>query len=191
MSDDLAVTSYRRIEEHILLLRGKKVMLSHDLALLYGVETKVLLQAVKRHLLRFPPDFMFQLDDQEVAVLRSQIVTSSWGGQRYKPYAFTEQGVAMLSGVLNSPRAVQAHVEIMRAFVRMREAIETHKALAKKLVELEVKVGSHDEEIQLIFKALKQLMAEPAKKKKAIGFGVKEKKPAYRTAPGPASRKGR
>ena len=89
MSDDLAVTSYRRIEEHILLLRGKKVMLSHDLALLYGVETKVLLQAVKRHILRFPPDFMFQLDDQEVAALRSQIVTSSWGGQRYKPYAFT------------------------------------------------------------------------------------------------------
>ncbi len=154
-------------------------MLSHDLALLYGVETKVLLQAVKRHILRFPPDFMFQLDDQEVAALRSQIVTSSWGGQRYKPYAFTEQGVAMLSGVLNSPRAVQANVEIMRAFVRMREAIETHKALAKKLVELEVKVGSHDEEIQLIFKALKQLMAEPAKKKKAIGFGAKEAKAKY------------
>ena len=179
MSDDLAVTSYRRIEEHILLLRGKKVILSHNLALLYGVETKVLLQAVKRHILRFPPDFMFQLDDQEVAVLRSQIVTSSWGGQRYKPYAFTEQGVAMLSGVLNSPRAVQANVEIMRAFVRMREAIETHKALAKKLVELELKVGSHDEEIQLIFKALKQLMAEPAKKKKAIGFGAKEAKGKY------------
>jgi DNA-binding PadR family transcriptional regulator len=180
MSDDLAVTSYDGLEKHILLIRGKKVMLGHDLALLYGVETKVLLQAVKRHILRFPPDFMFQLDDQEVALLRSQFVTSRWGGHRYKPYAFTEQGVAMLSGVLNSPRAVQANVEIMRAFVRMREAIETHRALAKKLEELEGKVGTHDEEIQLIFKALKRLMAEPEKKKKPIGFAAKEAKGRYK-----------
>ncbi len=180
MIGDLAVTSYDGRERHILLIRGKKVMLSHDLALLYGVETKVLLQAVKRNLLRFPPDFMFQLDDQEVALLRSQFVTSSWGGHRYKPYAFTEQGVAMLSGVLNSPRAVQANVEIMRAFVRMRDAIETHRELAKKLVELEVKVGTHDEEIQLIFRALKRLMAEPEKKKKPIGFTAKEHKGKYR-----------
>ena len=180
MNDDLAVTSYESLEKHILLIRGKKVKLSHDLALLYGVETKALLQAVKRNILRFPPDFMFQLDDQEVAILRSQIVTSRWGGHRYRPYAFTEQGVAMLSGVLNSPRAVQANVEIMRAFVRMRDAMETHRALAKKLVELEAKVGTHDEEIQLIFDALRQLMAEPAKKKKAIGFGAKEAKGKYR-----------
>ena len=107
-------------------------------------------------------------------------MTSRWGGHRYRPYAFTEQGVAMLSGVLNSPRAVQANVEIMRAFVRMRDVIETHRALAKKLVELEAKVGTHDEEIQLIFDALRQLMAEPAKKKKAIGFGAKEAKGKYR-----------
>ena len=157
-----------RIERHILLIRGEKVMLDADLATLYEVETRVLVQAVKRNIERFPTDFMFQLSKEEFDHLRSQAVTSSWGGRRYPPYAFTEQGVAMLSSVLRNKRAVQVNVEIMRAFVRLRRMLEGNKALAKKLDELEQK---YDEQFRIVFDAIRQLMTPPdPKQKRPIGF---------------------
>jgi len=156
------------VEVPIRLLRGEKVILDADLADLYGVETRVLVQAVKRNLERFPDDFMFQLNAEEFVVLRSQTVTSrGWGGRRYPPYAFTEQGVAMLAGVLNSPRAVQVNIEIMRAFVRMRRMLASHAGLTKKLLELEEK---YDGQFAMVFEALRQLMAPPEPKRRKIGF---------------------
>ncbi len=160
------------IQDKIFLVRGHKVMLSPHLAKLYGVETKVLVQAVKRNRDRFPHDFMFQLTAEEFRNLKSQIVTSSWGGiRRARPYAFTEQGVAMLSSVLNSKQAVRVNVQIMRTFVRLREMIITHKELALKLAELERKVGKHEGDIRMVFEAIKQLMAPPPEPpKRKIGF---------------------
>lgn len=157
-----------RIEKAILLIRGQKVMLDADLAELYGVETKVLVQAVKRNLERFPEDFMFQLSQEEFTILRSQIVTSSdWGGRRYRPYAFTEQGVAMLSSVLRSRRAIQVNIEIMRAFIRLRQMLASHVELARKLDALEKK---YDAEFKQVFEAIRQLMAPPEPKRRPIGF---------------------
>jgi len=161
------------IEKKIYLIRGHKVMLDSDLAELYGVATKVLLQAVKRNLNRFPEDFMFLLKYQDVAALRSQIVTLKKGRgehRKYLPYVFTEQGVAMLSSVLNSERAVQVNIAIMRAFVKLREILSTNKELALKLAQLERKMEKHDEEIKLIFDAIRQLMKPPETKTKKIGF---------------------
>jgi hypothetical protein len=156
------------VEGVIRLLRGEKVILDADLAELYGVETRVLVQAVKRNPERFPEDFLFQLTPEEFTVLRSQYVTSrGWGGRRYPPYAFTEQGVAMLSGVLRSPRAVRVNIEIMRAFVKMRQMLASHAKLEKKLLELEEK---YDGQFAMVFEALKQLMAPPEPKRKKIGF---------------------
>ncbi len=146
-------------------------MLSPDLAELYGVETKVLMQAVRRNLDRFPGDFAFQLSDQDVRNLRSQIVTSSWGGTRYFPYAFTEQGVAMLSSVLRSPQAVAVNIEIMRIFVRMRRFAETNKELAARLDELEER---YDDQFKAVFEAIRELMAPKAGAKRPIGF-IQEK----------------
>ncbi len=155
-------------------------MLDFDLASLYGVETRVLIQAVKRNSPRFPQDFMFQLNDDEFKNLRSQIVTSSWGGRRYLPYAFTEQGVAMLSSVLNSERAILVNVEIIRAFVRLREILATHKDLARKLEELEKK---YDEQFAVVFEAIRELMTPPEPPPKhRIGFGVEERKARYSSA---------
>ena len=170
-----------RIERLILLIRGHKVMLDADLAELYGVETRVLVQAVKRNLNRFPKDFMFQLSDEETKLLRSQIVISNRGrgGRRYLPYVFTEQGVAMLSTVLNSERAVQINIEIMRAFVRLREMLLSHKDLARKLDALERKYESHDMHIRSLFEAIRQLMTPPEPKKRKIGFLVKERAAKY------------
>ena len=145
----------------ILMVRGKKVMLDRDLAELYGVGTKVLLQSVKRNAKRFPEDFMYQLTREEVANLRSQIVTSRWGGQRYLPNVFTEQGVAMLSTVLNSERAIHVNIAIMRAFVKLRQVLLTHKDLAEKLEELERKYQFHESGIQMIFEAIKKLLEPP------------------------------
>ena len=157
-----------RIEKRILLLRGQKVMLSTNLAELYEVEPRVLVQAVKRNSERFPEDFMFQLNLQEVRNLKSQIVISSWGGKRSLPYAFTEQGVAMLSSVLNSKRAVQVNIEIMRAFVKLRELLSSHKDLALKLAEMEKK---YDSQFKVVFDAIRELMSpiEPPPKPR-IGF---------------------
>ena len=144
-------------------------MLDADLAARYGVETRGLVQAVKRNSARFPFDFMFQLSAEENAILTSQIVTSkgSWGGRRSLPYAFTEQGVAMLSSVLRSPRAVMVNVEVMRAFVRLRGMLATNADLAWKLTALE---KNYDAKFRLVFDAIRELMAPPKTKKRAIGF---------------------
>jgi phage regulator Rha-like protein len=158
----------KRIEKRILILRGQKVMLSTDLAELYEVAPKVLVQAVKRNIERFPSDFMFQLDFQEVRRSRSQFVTLNRGQNvKYLPYAFTEQGVAMLSTVLKSKRAVQVNVEIMRTFVRLRQLLASHKDLARKLVALEKK---YDSQFRVVFDAIRQLMAPPEPKPRRIGF---------------------
>jgi ORF6N domain len=156
------------VEQNILLIRGHRVMLDTDLAKLYGVPTKVLNQAVKRNATRFPADFMFQLTSEETTTLRSQIVTSkSRGGRQYRPYAFTEQGVAMLSSVLHSERAIQVNIAIMRAFVQLREMIGSNKGLARRLNELEKK---YDSQFRVVFEAIRELMAEPEPKVKRIGF---------------------
>lgn len=178
-----AIVPVEIIERKIFLIRGQKVMLDSDLAELYGVETKILNKAVKRNALRFPKDFMFQMTVAESDFLRFQFGTSKSGrgGRRYLPHVFTEQGVAMLSSVLNSERAILANIAIMRAFVKLREVLSTHKALAHKLEQLEKKIEKHDEEITAIFEALRLLMAEPEPKEKKIGFIVKERSAKYRT----------
>ncbi|MBN1189276.1 MAG: ORF6N domain-containing protein [Dehalococcoidales bacterium] len=163
-----SIVPVERIEKAILLIRNEKVMLDTDLAQLYGVETRVLIQAVKRNIERFPQDFMFQLDEKEFAVLRSHFVTSSdWGGRRYPPFAFTEQGVAMLSGVLRSPRAIQVNIEIMRAFIRLRQMLASHADLARKLDALEER---YDAQFEEVFEAIRQLMTPPEPKQRSIGF---------------------
>jgi len=167
----------KRIERSILLIRGEKVMLDRDLAELYEVETRVLVQAIKRNLERFPPDFMFQLTQDELENWRSQIVMSNPDAKmslRRRPFAFTEQGVAMLSSVLRSERAVAVNIEIMRAFVKLREILSTHKDLARKIVVLEKK---YDHQFKVVFDAIRQLMApDPPPKKRRIGFPVPGKK---------------
>jgi len=170
-----------RIERSILLIRGHKVILDADLAALYGVETKQLIQAVKRNLPRFPDDFMFQLNEEEFENLRFHFGTSSqWGGRRYPPYAFTEQGVAMLSSVLHSRRAIQVNIEIMRTFVRLRRMLASHADLARKLDSLEKK---YDTQFKVVFDAIRQLMVPPEQKppKRRIGFLVEEPKVPYIT----------
>ena len=158
----------KHIETKILILRGQKVLLSMHLAELYGVQPKALVQAVKRNAERFPSDFMFQLNDEEFASLKSQIVTSSWGGQRRAaPYAFTEQGVAMLSTVLRSRRAVLVNIEIMRTFVRLRQLMAGNAELARKLAELE---SRYDRQFKVVFDAIRELMQPTAKNHRPIGF---------------------
>jgi phage regulator Rha-like protein len=159
-----------RVERNILLIRGHRVMLDTDLAILYGVPTKRLNEQVRRNKKRFPSDFMFQLTPEEVERLRSQIATLKSGrGQhrKYSPYAFTEQGVAMLSSVLHSERAIQVNIAIMRAFVQLREMIGSNKTLARRLNELEKK---YDSQFRAVFEAIRSLMAEPEPKVKRIGF---------------------
>ena len=158
------------IEKKIYIIRGHKVMLDKDLAKLYGVSTGRLNEQVKRNKKRFPEDFMFQLLSEEMIFLRSQFATSKRGGRRYMPYVFTEQGVAMLSTVLNSERAIQVNIAIMRVFVKLREIISTHKELAHKLAQLERKIEKHDIEIESIFEAIRQLMIPPEKPSRKIGF---------------------
>ena len=155
------------ITNKIYFLRDHKVMLDRDLAELYGVETKVFKQAVRRNKERFPDDFMFVLTNQEVRNLRSQIVTSSWGGTRYLPMAFTEQGVAMLSSVLNSKRAIQVNIQRIKAFVRLRQMLATHDDLRQKIESMEEK---YDKQFRMVFEAIKQLLQEDEKPKKRIGF---------------------
>ena len=181
------------IEEKIFLLHGQKVMLSSDLAELYQVEPRALIQAVKRNIDRFPDDFMFQLTWDELSLLKSQSVISNDPRAtasrsqivilkrglniKYIPYAFTEQGVAMLSSVLRSKRAIQVNIEIMRAFVRLRKILASHVELARKLEALEKK---YDAQFKVVFEAIRQLMAPPAAPQKKIGFQIKEKRAAYR-----------
>ena len=181
MNSAVAEISLAQIEKLIYLVRQQKVMLSSDLAGLYGVEAKVLMQSVKRNIDRFPDDFMFQLTHQEVASLRSQIVTLKGGRgqhQKYLPYAFTEQGVAMLSSVLRSPRAVKVNIAIMRSFVRLRELLATHEDLARKLHMLERK---YDSQFKVVFEAIRQLMEPvPTPKRRPIGFRAREQRGRYR-----------
>jgi hypothetical protein len=198
------IVTIEQIARRICYVRGEKVLLDVDLAALYGVTTKVLNQAVRRNRVRFPSDFMFQLTTEELRILRSQIVTSSsqgavdqeagknssqivtsskrHGGRRYRPYVFTEQGVAMLSSMLNSDRAVGVNIAIMRAFVRLRQTLDANRELARKFDQLERRVGKHDEEIAAILETIRQLMAPPEKPRRQIGFHVQERAPRYRTA---------
>ena len=163
-----AIIPVEMIEKKILLIRGEKVMLDADLAELYGVETKILVRAIKRNVDRFPSDFMIQLNKEEFENLRFQFGTSSrWGGRRYLPYAFTEQGVAMLSSVLNSDRAIKVNIEIMRAFVSLRQLLASNKELAKRFDELEKK---YDAQFKVIFDTIRQLMIPPEPKRRKIGF---------------------
>ncbi len=157
------------IEGKILLIRGKKVILDRDLAVLYEVQTKVLKQAVRRNAKRFPDDFVFELTTKEFENWRSQFVTSKSDkmGLRYKPMAFTEQGVAMLSSVLNSETAIQVNIQIMRTFTKLREMLATHKDLQKKIEEME---GKYDKQFKVVFDALRGLIEAPEKPKKKIGY---------------------
>jgi len=190
------IVPIERIAESIRWIRGHKVLLDSDLALLYGVATKVLNQAVKRIGSVFLRIFMFQLNADETGFLRSQVVTlekarrTNWSqivtssekhrGKRYRPYAFTEQGIAMLSSVLKSDRAIKVNIAIMRAFVKLRQLLNVNRELAKKFSELEQRVGKHDEDITAILEAIRQLMAPPEKPRREIGFHVREKVPRYR-----------
>ena len=170
ISDEIVV-------ERIYFLRGKKVMLDVDLSEMYGVETKRLNEQVKRNLERFPEDFMFQLTGEEVGNLKSQFATSSWGGRRTLPYAFTEQGVAMLSSVLNSRTAIEVNIRIIRVFTKIREILYNNKEILLKLEQLERKIerqdnrmNKHEKELQIIFSALKGLLTPPTKPRRLIGF---------------------
>lgn len=175
------VTPVGSLDHLIHEFRGQRVMLDSDLARVYGVSTRQLNQAVQRNAFRFPIDFSFQLNNQEFAILKSQIVTSSaHGGRRKLPRVFTEHGAIMLASVLNSPVAVEASVQVVRAFVRMREYLSQHKQLAKKLAELEDRICGHDEALGEVFEAIRQLVGEEEKPHREIGFHVREKAPLYR-----------
>ncbi|MEO6066839.1 MAG: ORF6N domain-containing protein [Gemmatimonadota bacterium] len=164
-----ALATVSTLASRIHLIRGMRVMVGPDLAELYGVEPRTLVQAVKRNRVRFPKDFLFQLTAKEVANLKSQIVISSWGGARSRPYAFGEQGVAMLSSVLRSPRAVKVNIAIMRAFVRVRALVDGHAELARRIDALEAR---YDGNFEALYRAIKRLMAEPAedRPRPRIGF---------------------
>jgi phage regulator Rha-like protein len=173
--------SDEEIEHAILLIRGQKVMLDRDLARLYDVETKALNRAVQRNRDRFPADFMFQLNVEDSESLRFQFGTLKRGQHsKYLPFVFTQEGVAMLSGVLRSSRAVQVNVAIMCAFVRLRETLSLHKELAHKLADLERKIENHDENIRSLFDAIRQLMTPPETPRREIGFHIKEDSVPYR-----------
>jgi hypothetical protein len=172
MIENLSLIPSERIERSILFIRGHKVMLDSDLAVLYGVTTKRLNEQVNRNRDRFPEDFMFQLSKPEFAILKSQNATSSWGGRRTPPYAFTEHGVVMLASVLNSPIAVHASLQVVRAFVRLREILSTHKDLARKLNALERK---YDSQFAVVFEAIRKLMTPPIPKRRPIGFKNRKK----------------
>lgn len=170
-----------RIERLILLIRRQKVMLDADLARIYGVTTTRLNQQVRRNLDRFPEDFMFQLTQDEFKNLMLQFATSSsgYGGRRKPPYVFTEHGAIMLASVLNSPVAVRASLQVVRAFVRLRELLASNTELARKLAELEQRVAGHDEHIRSLFEAIRRLMAPTKTERKRIGFEVRERRARY------------
>jgi phage regulator Rha-like protein len=172
MSKAAAIVPVERIESFILLIRGRKVMLDSHLAELYGVSTKRLNEQVKRNKQRFPADFMFQLTPVESSTLRSQFATSKHkrGGRRFRPYAFTEHGAIMVASVLNTHRAIEASLYVVRAFVKLRELLGTHKQLARKLAELEAHLEQHDEDITALFEAIRRLMEPPDKPARPIGF---------------------
>jgi hypothetical protein len=168
---DAALIPNEHIEGKIYLIRGKKVMLDRDLAALYGVTTGALNQAVKRNPERFPDDFMFQLTEKEFENLKSQFVTSSWGGVRKLPFVFTEHGVLMLSSVLKSDRAIQVNIQIVRIFTRLCQLVATNREILAKVEQMEKK---YDEQFKVVFEVMKKLLAEEEKPKRRIGFGVRE-----------------
>ncbi len=176
MSEGIQVIPDEVVMNKIYQIRGQKVMLDRDLAELYGVETKVLKQQVKRNIESFPSDFMFELTKGEFETLRSQVVTSNRGGTRYMPMVFTEHGVLMLSSVLKSKRARHVNIQIMRVYTKMREMLLTHKDLLLKLHALETKVTKHDKSIKQIFTYLKQLIKEDGEPREPIGFKLSGKK---------------
>jgi hypothetical protein len=176
-----------RVARAIVLVRGQRVLLDRELAVLYGVETRVLNQAVRRNIARFPPDFRLVLSREEIRDI-SQIVISSTIKHARSVSAFTEQGVAMLSSVLKSERAIAVNIAIMRAFVRLRETLAPHRELAAKLAELERKIAGHDENIRTLFEAIRQLMAPPERAKRSIGFRVEEAALRYRVRRSPRGR---
>jgi hypothetical protein len=178
---ELERISAERVVRAIVLVRGQRVLLDRDLAILYGVETRALNQAVRRNILRFPPDFLFVLTREEIRDI-SQIVTCSNIKHARSVSAFTEQGVAMLSSVLKSERAIAVNIAIMRAFVRLRETMSLQKDLVAKLADLERKIAGHDESIRTLFEAIRQLMARPEGTRRSIGFKVEEMRPAYRVS---------
>jgi hypothetical protein len=181
MSERNSLHQPEEIEQVILLIRGQRVMLDRDLAALYGVTTKNLNKSVQRNLDRFPQEFLFQLPADDAEDLRFQFATLKRGQHfRYLPHVFTQEGVSMLSGVLRSPRAVQANIAIMRVFVRLRETLALHKQLAHNLAELERKIEGHDTSIRTLFSAIHELMSPPEKPPREIGFHVKEKPGPYR-----------
>src|SRR5262245_24376744 len=183
MANELADAGPVGIRSLILTIRGQRVMLDSDLAKLFGVPTKRLLEQFKRNRVRFPTDFAFQLEREELAILRSQIATSSFhGGRRYAPVVFTEHGAIMLATILNSPVAVDASVRIVRAFVYLREQALANRELASKFAQLEKRLDAHDESITALFEAIRQLLAPPAKEepKREIGFHIREQAPPYR-----------
>jgi hypothetical protein len=168
-----SLVAVERIERAILMLRGHKVLLDSDLAALYGVETRRLNEQVRRNMDRFPEDFTFQLTGPEFNNLKSQFATSShgWGGRRKLPFAFTEYGALMAASVLNSPKAIEMSILVVRAFVKLRNILAAHPHLAAKLNELERKLSTHDQQIVGLFDAIRELMAPPVKPKRRIGFG--------------------
>jgi len=173
MSDKKSLVPLERIERIILIIRGQKVMLDSDLAELYGVSTRRLNEQTKRNIERFPDDFMFQLTEEEWENLRSQNATSrSWGGRRYPPYAFTEHGAVMLANVLKSDTAVNASIQVVRAFIRLREMLVSNKEMARRLDELEKK---YDAQFQVVFQAIRELMEPPEKERRRIGFRKSDK----------------
>jgi hypothetical protein len=167
-SESLIPTEY--IENRILLIRGEKIIIDTHLASIYGVSTKALLQATKRNIDRFPEDFMFQLTAKEKKDLKSHFRSEDWGGRRYLPYAFTEHGAIMAASILRSKRAVKASIYVVRAFVKMKQIISSHKDLAEKIDELERNVVTHDKAIVSLFDAIRKMMAAPEPKKRKIGF---------------------
>ena len=169
-----SVLAEETIINKIYLIRGRKVMLDKDLAELYGVEVRALNQAVKRNMHRFPKDFIFRLTKKEFEILKSQFVISSWGGVRKLPLAFPEQGVSMLSGVLNSPIAIQVHIQIIRVFTKMKEMLLNNKEILLKLEKLEKDVKENKKDIAMIFEALKKLLLTPQSKRTMIGFNRKD-----------------
>ena len=178
MKRDEQIITVEQIEQTIILLRGQKILLAPTLAQIYGVETKTLTRQVKRNIDRFPPDFVFVLSREEIAQLRTaEILTSTKkgrGGSRYAPYAFTEHGAIMIATVLSTPRAVAASVYVVRAFVKLRQILSSHRDLAKKLDDLERQVGTHDKAIVSIFQAMRKLMSPTARTRKKVGFELKK-----------------
>jgi phage regulator Rha-like protein len=186
MSNKTALAAVKRIDSRILLLRGQKIILDSDLAALYGVDVKHLNQQIKRNRKRFPGDFLFRISAREFEILRSQIVTSSdgHGGRRYLPYAFTEHGAVMAATVLNSERAIQMSIFVVRAFIRMREALATNRQIVVKLAELERRIENHDGNIQELVEAIRELMAPVPPNRPSIGFETPRRgKTSGRTIP--------